>query len=195
MSVIWWEKTVEYKFVQTVATSNNSFLAPLDGTQEKAGDAILAFKGKWILIEFKRDETTIQSEESKFNDYQLAKTALSNSDRHHHIIYGHLEGSDKSSMKLAAKTYFSKKALTLEKLLTTGIDIAEFITYLEKFTAFKKTSRSGTVGVPMEEFSIVTGVTSDGNVSQCLKLSEFQHALELTTVNENTLTNIPKGPR
>lgn len=40
MSVRWWEKTVEYKFLMSVASQKKLFLAPLDGEHEQAGDAI-----------------------------------------------------------------------------------------------------------------------------------------------------------
>lgn len=193
MSITWWEKTVEYEFVMGVARYKNMFLAPLDGTHEKIGDLLFSLHLKWILIEFKRDQTTIKSEIKKFVSFQAAKAALSQCDGHHHIVYGRAEGTEVLKMKLAAQTYFSGLTLSLADLLKSGIDLPEFNDYVEKYTSFKKSSSTGTGGITMEEFSMVAGVNSDGDVTQCISLSEFKRALKLEIVKEKTLTIKPPG--
>ena len=58
---IWWEKTVEYKFVCDYC-NNLLFLMPLDGNHETAGDTILNNSEKFILVEFKKEFTNIRDE-------------------------------------------------------------------------------------------------------------------------------------
>ena len=55
MTMKWWEKTVEYYFILKCLGDSIS-IAPLDGHEERGGDAILSSKHRWILIEFKKDE-------------------------------------------------------------------------------------------------------------------------------------------
>lgn len=38
----WWEKTIEYKFVIDMANKGKFVVAPLDGDEERAGDAIIS---------------------------------------------------------------------------------------------------------------------------------------------------------
>ena len=54
----WWGKTVEYKFIKEYIDLD-SFIAPLDGNEEKAGDAIFGENENFILIEFKKDKDSI----------------------------------------------------------------------------------------------------------------------------------------
>ena len=69
--LIWWEKTVEYCFV---ANYLKGMIAPLDGNPEKSyGDAFLKNNGRFSLIEFKRDKSTLKSEEDKFTNYKKGK--------------------------------------------------------------------------------------------------------------------------
>jgi hypothetical protein len=85
----WWEKTVEYLFV-LLAVRDHNVIAPLDGIEELAGDAIFCSKNKWILIEFKKDEASINDENRKFKDlgFKNVMTAFKDKDGHHFIIYG-----------------------------------------------------------------------------------------------------------
>jgi hypothetical protein len=60
---IWWEKTVEYKFVLDAACNSKlSFAAPLSGVQERAGDGVFAADSKIILVEFKRSFNELDTE-------------------------------------------------------------------------------------------------------------------------------------
>lgn len=170
MDILWWEKTVEYFFVKKYVDLN-MFIAPLDGDHEKAGDAIFSNVNAWVLIEFKRDKSTINDEIGKFKNYELAKDALESIGSHHLIVYGVAE---KNNFSLECRQYFSEKNLPIEQALISGAEKDRFISYLRKFLEFKKTSKGG-VGV----YSIVAGVSSDGVVTKCMKLSEFAEALKL----------------
>ena len=68
----WWEKTVEYFFILN-CVGNYMRVAPLDGKEERAGDAIFSKSNNWVLIEFKKDKSSLVSEKGKFNDYSAAK--------------------------------------------------------------------------------------------------------------------------
>ncbi|WP_285422953.1 hypothetical protein [Pseudomonas sp. efr-133-TYG-103a] len=170
MDILWWEKTVEYFFVQKYVDLN-MFIAPLDGDHEKAGDAIFANVNKWVLIEFKRDKSTIADEVGKFTNYESAKSALESIGSHHLIIYGVAENNN---FLLRCRQYFSGKDVAIEQALVSGATKDSFINYLRKFVEFKKTSKSGAGG-----YSFVAGISRDGTVTKCMKVSEFAEALQL----------------
>lgn len=117
MSILWWEKTVEYYFVQKYVDID-MFIAPLDGEHEKAGDAIFSNESSWVLIEFKRDEKAINDEMGKFKNYFSAKSALEKIAGHHLIIYGNAEND---IFHLKCRSYFSEKILILIKHWPWGL--------------------------------------------------------------------------
>jgi len=155
------------------------FIAPLDGNYEKAGDAIFSNVNTWVLIEFKRDKSTISDELGKFINYESAKSELEPIGSHHLIIYGDVEGSD---FLLKCRQYFSGKEVAIEKALVSGTEKDSFISYLRKFIEFKKTSKGGVGG-----YSFVAGVSSEGTVAKCMKVSEFAEALQLEQVLQRKL--------
>jgi hypothetical protein len=170
LSILWWEKTVEYFFVQKYVNLD-MFIAPLDGKQEKAGDAIFANESSWVLIEFKRDQDSIASEIDKFTNYSVAKETLEPIGGHHLIIFGE---SNNDQFSLKSQEYFSATEVNIDQALLSGAEKEKFLEYLHKFIDFKKQSKSGTGG-----YSFVAGVSSDGKVTKCMKLSEFGQALKL----------------
>jgi hypothetical protein len=177
MSIRWWEKTVEYKFVMEVARAERLFLAPLDGEHERAGDAIFSSNNRWVLIEFKKDAAAIRTEMEKFVRYSEAKAELSSFDSHHHIVFGQASSSSPARLELCACTYFSEKK---GDILASGKPFSEFKRYVERYIKFKKGSRGGGgTGMAMEDFALVAGVNADNDVVECLSLSEFQRQLEL----------------
>jgi len=170
MSILWWEKTVEYFFVHEYVDIN-MFVAPLDGNHEKGGDTILSNESKWVLIEFKRDKKSISDELEKFTNYADAKSELGSQDAHHVIIYGE---SLSGEFQLKCQQYFSEKPVSIEIALQSGTDKDKFLSYLKKFVAFKKNSQSGSGG-----YGFVAGISNDGTVTKCMKLSEFAEVLNL----------------
>lgn len=76
----WWEKTVEYYFIRKFIP-DEMILSPLDGEQEKAGDAFLSNNERWIILEFKKDFESLVSEKKKYKNYDAARNELSPNDR------------------------------------------------------------------------------------------------------------------
>jgi len=168
----WWEKTVEYKFIKEYIDLN-SFIAPLDGNEEKAGDAIFGENDKFILIEFKKDEKSIKNEQKKFFDFNSAKQKLEDKDSHHILVYGKIINKD---LILSARTYFSGKNITLNKKFTNGKSLKEFKDYLDSFLNLKKGSKTeGGAG----RYGLVAGITQEGSITKCLTLEEFNSEMDL----------------
>ncbi len=168
----WWEKTVEYMFVKNYINID-SFIAPLDGDEEKAGDAIFCDTEHYILIEFKKDFKSISNEYKKFVDFNKAKKLLVNEDDHHIIIYGEIINND---LDLKAQTYFSKKSLSkFDKIFKNGIESEKFRLYLDNFLSFKKTKKSK---ITSESYGLIAGVTNDGNISKFVTIDEYSISKE-----------------
>lgn len=192
MSIRWWEKTVEYKFVMEVARAERLFLAPLDGGHERAGDAIFSSNNRWVLIEFKKDSAAIRSEMEKFTRYLEAKAALSSCDSHHYIVFGQASSSSPACLELCARTYFSEKE---GDILASGQLFHEFKKYVEQYIKFKKGPKGGGgTGMAMEDFALVAGVNADNDVVECLSLSEFQRQLGLELQHERYISKGFDGP-
>lgn len=194
---VWWEKTVEYYFVKK-CLDNDELIAPLDGKHEQAGDAILAAKLKWVLIEFKKDVDCLESEEKKFRDYQLAFKELSSHDKHHCLIYG-VFGTTKESpntevFDIKFCTYFSRSGLTdYQDLLGNGTDIDTFACYLEALTKHKKqpSGDGSSGGMNMADYAQVLGINARKKVVTCLSQAEFAKAWNMTLQKKKKLTYTP----
>ncbi|UTH73346.1 hypothetical protein [Chromobacterium sp. IIBBL 290-4] len=174
---IWWEKTVEYKFVRQFIKDNH-MIAPLDGKHEAAGDAILGLGLKWVLIEFKKDASSINSEIEKFgNRWIEAKKSLTGKDTHHFLIFGQLSEVDgKLDINLRAVNYFSLNKIKCNEIFSCGVDPETFNAYLVEFAKFKETvSSSG--GMDLQAYEQVMGVNANGEVVACASLKEFGLAL------------------
>jgi len=185
----WWEKTVEYKFIKEYIDLD-SFIAPLDGKEEKAGDAIFGNNEKFILIEFKKDENSIKDEQKKFSNFVLAKQTLQDKDNHHILIYGEI---DNKNLILKAKTYFSRNNIILSEKFTNGKTLEEFKNYLDKFLVFKKGSKTESSA---GGYGLVAGVTQEGEITKCLTLEEFDYEMKLNlNIEKNNDNNIePPAP-
>jgi hypothetical protein len=145
---MWWEKTVEYTFVQRFMPNfadgraeEDRYLAPLDGDHEKAGDAIMAINTKLVLIEFKRSLGEVNSELKKFPNFENARRALGRKDRHHFLVYGRAGKSSK--LELAAQTYFSELEVEIKKITTKGKAYKSFLIYLNRFLELKNPKGGG----------------------------------------------------
>ena len=170
----WWEKTVEYYFVRKFI-DERILVAPLDGDEERAGDTILSAGHKWILIEFKKDSESIKTEYKKFNDYHRAKNELSNFDGHHFLIYGFLK-QENGAFAINVITYFyNKTSADINNILSVGVDIELFQSYLTKFFNFKKNASGGSGGFFLNS-SMVAGVVETGGafkIVKCMSLMEY----------------------
>jgi hypothetical protein len=180
MSLRWWEKTVEYKFVMLVAQAEKLFLAPLDGNHERAGDAMFSSSNRWLLIEFKKDKDSISEEKRKFIQYERAKKELESSDGHHYIVYGHASEETPRKLGLCSQTYFSDRSCNKsDEILSSGTSYEKFADYIAKFTKFKKKLGGGGGGLSIGDYELVAGLNSDNNIVECLSLADFQHQLDL----------------
>ncbi len=183
MKLKWWEKTVEYLFVAyAVAKKKMAFGIPLDGDHERAGDAIFAAANRWILIEFKRDRTTIASEKEKFANFETARQMLGASDGHHYIVYGESAKNERGSMYLDLKyvTYFSGVQKTFDEMLASGAGEAAFSLYLKRLTSLKQIpAGSSGGGLMMDDYSLVAGVGENNAIVECVSLAQVQRALNL----------------
>ncbi|MCU4551579.1 hypothetical protein KWE35_04795 [Acinetobacter baumannii] len=162
----WWEKTVEYFFIQKYVSE--SIIAPLDGNEELAGDALVSSNQKWVIIEFKDRESSLNSEMRKFKSYERAKQELKDHDHHHCLIYGKIKNG---KFDLGAQTYFSRKGIgTLENFLKSGLHKDAFIQYLQKLISYKaKVGSTGSVG----SYSFVAGISKNNKITSCMSLYEF----------------------
>lgn len=165
----WWEKTVEYYFIRKFI-SDKMILSPLDGAEEKAGDALLGTNERWIIIEFKKDIDSLESEKKKYKDYDAAKNELSSLDSHHFLIYGQ---NQEGTFSLAGKTYFSSEQVSnVSEIFQAAKEKNEFISYLEKLIKHKtkvEESSGGSIG----SYSFVAGIGEDNKITSCMNLYEF----------------------
>lgn len=173
----WWEKTVEYYFIRKFIPEE-MIISPLDGEQEKAGDAFLYNNERWVILEFKKDFESLASEKKKYKNYDAAETELSPNDHHHFLIYGQILNG---KFGLGGKTYFSDKPVSrISEIFEAGKDKDEFISYLEKLIKHKSKvdeSSGGSVG----SYSFVAGINTDKKITSCMNLYEFglDHGLKL----------------
>lgn len=180
---MWWEKTVEYAFVQRfmpLSSTKEYFLAPLDGDHEKAGDAIFGQQSTLVLIEFKRAHKDLKSEIDKFFDYDHAKSELLEIDNHHLLVYG-VVGKKKINLDLRALTYFSAAEVDLEKFADQGVALEAFKDYLKLFLYHKNKDGDGGVAANLEDlptdpdgldYMVVTGIVS-GRARFVMSLKDF----------------------
>lgn len=172
----WWEKTVEYQFILDVGRIEKyrDFLAPLDSSLERAGDALFAKNNRWILIEFKKDRSCIERERSKFSNFDNLKRELGSGDDHHYIVYGSID-PDSSKFALSARTYFSgKHRKSLDEVFNSGLGIEQFSNYLRRFTPKTKSdSTSASGGLDIRDYSLVAGVSPNGSAIGCMTVTEY----------------------
>ena len=165
----WWEKTVEYYFIRKFIPED-MIISPLDGEQEKAGDALLSNNDKWIIIEFKKDFKSLSSEKKKYKNYEAALTDLSPYDSHHFLIYGQVHNEE---FGLRGKSYFSNKPISnISEIFESGKSKAEFILYLKKLIEYKAKSDESSGG-SVGSFSFVAGISQNKKITSCMNLYEF----------------------
>lgn len=159
----WWEKTVEYAFITRYFFNAAT---PLSGVQERAGDAFFQEGTKFLLVEFKRDASTLASELEKYTNYQKAKIELSGKDGHHLLIYGGEVTVTPTDviLELAALTYFGREPLMEIDMRAIGVEKKEFDAYVERLVEFKKQDARSGGGDFMASMNTVVGVSPDKKV-------------------------------
>ncbi|MBY8007941.1 hypothetical protein KW471_06500 [Vibrio fluvialis] len=169
----WWEKTVEYYFVQKYVPLD-SVLSALDGKHEKIGDTLLGHQERWIIIEFKKDYPAIKSEEDKFVDYEAAYDELHEIDGHHYLIYGAI--NEDLEFTLCGRTYFSDlDAVDIDHVLESGVEQTDFNLYIEKLLKHKNDDSSGGSGsgITPQDYAFVAGVNKNNEITKCMSLQEY----------------------
>lgn len=183
----WWEKSVEYKFIAEVVNSKSfTLLMPLDGEEEKIGDAVFAKDSQYVIVEFKRKLSDFSSEYKKYktdddssgkDNFKLAKAALQKiaCGQHHLLVSGVLSDETEPSLSLKFYEYLScdnKKTCTelpgLMAAVEGGIEKELFDEYVLCLSTWKtKTSEtgseqqgSGSVGLTVE--AVVVGIGKSG---------------------------------
>ena len=166
MKMKWWEKSVEYAFVLR-HVKEEALIAPLSGPEERAGDAVFQIDESFILIEFKRSDAELDSEQSKFANgkYEEAYSQLYGRDSHHLLVYGK---QDEADFDLHAGTYFSGRPVSLSSKLP-GLPKEDFIKYMQLFLGFKVGAGSSGSGGS----SLIAGVNEAGNVIGVMSNEEF----------------------
>jgi hypothetical protein len=176
----WWEKTVEYYFIRKFIPKD-MILSPLDGNEEKAGDTLLSTNDKWIIIEFKKDFKSLESEVKKYKNYNAAKKQLCSLDGHHFLIWGQINDGE---FGLAGKTYFSAQGVSkITDIFEAGKEKEEFINYLEKLIKHK-TKVGESSGGAIGSYSFVAGINEENKITSCMNLYEFglDHGLKLEPI-------------
>ncbi len=172
---MWWEKTVEYLFVLTYM-NRKVLLAPLDGNHEAGGDLVARQDDQWVLIEFKRYESSINDEIHKFaepskDSFDKAKSALGGSDGHHLLIFGEKSRSEPVALKVLS--YFQHQNVEPNDAISCGITQKEFNNYLSKFLHFKFGETAVGTGGRSLDYSTVIAVNGDGEVTHCEGLAGY----------------------
>lgn len=170
---IWWEKTVEYKFLITLHDGGRiDFAAPLSGKHERSsGDAIFGEHEKLVLVEFKRDEGEIDSEISIFKDYKKAQDSLGGFN-HHWIVYGRYNDE---GFELCGRKYFGGDVEgEVLNILDNGVSEECFSDYLQRLNEYKiPDARGGGGHVSPEGMATVLGVSSGGKVIKSMTLADY----------------------
>ena len=184
MSIKWWEKTVEYFYIMNLIKKDFLFISPLDGNEEKAGDTILSNDNQWILIEFKRDSTSISNEQKKFEAFNDAKLVLQEKDGHHFIVYGIIINGQ---FTIKAQTYFSEKGIECDCLHNQGIDYNSFENYIKQLLKYKKYFGNNSSGgrnniiekEVVDKFAIIAGIKNN-KIVECISAQDYICSLQAT---------------
>ena len=192
---MWWEKTVEYKFVaETVANGLMDFAAPLSGRHERTGgDAIFGAAAKLVLVEFKAEFSDVASEQTLFEEYGKAQEALQQY-THHFVVYGELQSGDVPDLELIAERYFVRGTeQPAMQLMGSGVSKEVFDFYLEALSQFKEEDGrgKGKGHVSPAAMSTVIGV-ANGKIVGVMSLHDYAPLLAPAPTLSHTPTPAPR---
>ncbi|MCW1834414.1 hypothetical protein OLZ33_20780 [Pantoea ananatis] len=198
----WYEKTVEYKFVlEAKELWGIDFLAPLDGSAERIGDALLEKGTKSFIVEFKKDLKSMSSEFKKYNGgkegYLLTCQELASKGLHlfnaHYMVGGFLY--DSSNLGLSIKKYFPDEGKQDKKhdliggeidtneiseffSLESGLDLNSLDNYIKIMTKHRKNKTEDESG---EDGSSGGGGSSSGLVNkQIIAVTQDKKAVSMS---------------
>ncbi|HHQ2321335.1 TPA: hypothetical protein ACSPFZ_000340 [Providencia rettgeri] len=154
---MWWEKTVEYKFIidglnEKIFTS----IAPLDGNEESVGDTLVEFKNNtaelnYYIIEFKK-EINSKSRGQEYGKYKerskgfrntsncIKKHRLEYCSKFHFLIYGKIINEIFELQIINYFDLFLKNAanLNLKDAFSNGMTSLQFKEYTRYLTQHKR---------------------------------------------------------
>lgn len=175
-NLVWWEKSVEYTFVaEMVKLDRFTWVVPMGGNQESAlADALVQCDGKLLLIEFKRDVNSLDSEHEKYAveknaeiryfayETAKAKMCLHKAVSGHGLIFGKLNAA---KLELRAKPYWDTvdSVEALSWCEGNGVSVADFDDYLTELSGFrfaKSDTSDGSTG--SRSFVVAVGKSGQG---------------------------------
>jgi hypothetical protein len=198
----WWEKSVEYQFITDAVTENVfTLLAPLDGDVERVGDTVFAKGANYIIVEFKKELSSFQSEYRKYrtfsdtteaNNFLTAKAELEKQGEtlHHLLITGSISNPKQPKLTVKIFRYFScatDKPIevdSIQKAAESGVSKEIFDAYvltLSKYKGGKGDSESGEDGASgggQTTNPVVIGISSTRGTT-IMPLEDYSQALNL----------------
>ncbi|PWK98577.1 hypothetical protein C7431_103347 [Pantoea allii] len=193
MEVVWYEKTVEYKFVFLAKGFwGVDLLSPLAGNPEVTGDAIVSASNRYYIIEFKRDYESIVSEYKKYKNEAIGfkkslKRMTKNQDwQSHYIIYGHYNPKTKI-FGIEIDRYFGVFNLDLraeEDFFLGGMSLPQLNKYVTQLTACKNGfydddgSGGSGVGLAIDDTTEVQVLAIDANNVATITTFEYIKKLQ-----------------
>lgn len=172
---LWWEKTVEWRFVTSLCQEKNLQAAPLGGNSEAAeSDAMISFKGKLALLEFKREYNDCLglSEMQKYSRdiadpddqvlidrFRAACKVLKNNENFpahtsHFFVYGVEPSTPAQNLELQAASYWYRIPINTPSIVDTiingAVEKGVFEAYVRQLAAlrnYKESDKSGGASV------------------------------------------------
>ncbi|NQS86964.1 hypothetical protein ACRPHS_04270 [Pantoea allii] len=188
MEAVWYEKTVEYKFVfMAKRLWGIDLLSPLAGNPEVIGDGIVSASNRYYIIEFKRDFESIPSEYEKYKDgiegFKKTKITMTKSPHweYHYIIHGYYTPSNQK-FGIYVNKYFGvweKSKKSIRNNFKGGMDITQLNQYATKFTACKNgdydDSEGSSGGESGREIVIKTKILAINNTNNIATITTFEY--------------------
>lgn len=180
---IWFEKTVEYKFVFSAKERwGIDLLSPLAGDPEAIGDAIVSARNRYFIIEFKRNAKSRTSEYEKYKGkkegfIESAKAmTINRSWEHHYIIYGGIDSVTENFI-LKEERYFQCQGISpvpQNAFFEGGMSVSELSEYAQALTACKNGDADGGGSGGHEPSQVNVLALSEDNVGAIIPLDYFQ---------------------
>ena len=178
----WWEKTVEYTFIQQAIRKWGVSFVAWPGVQAAAAPGGFSLSDcKWLLIEFRKDKAALEAEKERFYDYGVSLNVIEDMERagelqshFHRVVYG--KQNAQGRLCLGSAPYWptplaqrGSKAAFLEN----GVGLPAFINYVEILMPMKKPGECGAAS------AIVFGIHRHDRTCFCMTLDEFFRQVRL----------------
>lgn len=198
--LIWWEKTVEYAYLNHYFVKNSISIAPLAGPVERyIGDAITKSRNEFCIIEFKKSNSEINRERDKFIKDETCKyytEFLSKIQKEltspgirgrepHYLVYGELQGRRISPVTIDywrrhKDKYRGKDIPQEQRKLPSSL----FLEYVSALSKYRLPPESGSVGG-----GIVLSFDISGKIQEFIPLAALIKALRPNYRTEIDINN------